>query len=78
MAGRAPLHPELDAVYDAFETPRAARGDVRILSEPEARDYLERVRERSLDALAAADLAADGPPLTAGGFVFEMVAEPAV
>jgi iron(II)-dependent oxidoreductase len=75
VAGRPPLHPELDEAYDAFETPRATRGDVRILSEREARDYLDRVRGRSLEALARADLAPDGPPLTAGGFVFEMVAE---
>jgi gamma-glutamyl hercynylcysteine S-oxide synthase len=75
LAGRRPIHPELDDVYDAFETPRAARGDVRILSEREALDYLARVRESSLDALGRADLGPEAPALTAGGFVFEMVAE---
>ena len=73
MGGEA-LHPELDAVYDAFETPRAARADVEILPEPECRRFLDAVRARTLDALDRAELADDAPPLTARGFVFDMVA----
>jgi iron(II)-dependent oxidoreductase len=75
LSGRPSLHPELQQVYDAFETPRARRTSIPLLDERGSRDYLDRVRERTLDALAAADLHPDGPALTAGGFVFEMAAE---
>jgi len=46
------LYPELAAFYDAFETPRAARGDIEILGRADALDYLDEVRERVLDAAA--------------------------
>jgi iron(II)-dependent oxidoreductase len=75
LTGHTSLHPELQQAYDAFETPRARRTSIRLLNERECRDYLDRVRERSLEALAVVDLDPDGPPLTADGFVFEMVAE---
>jgi gamma-glutamyl hercynylcysteine S-oxide synthase len=42
------LHPELAARYDAFETPRAVRGDIELLDAPGAREYLREVRERTL------------------------------
>jgi gamma-glutamyl hercynylcysteine S-oxide synthase len=50
--GRPLLHPELAAMYDAFETPRAVRGDLPLLDTDGATGYLERVRERSLYVLA--------------------------
>ena len=59
------LHPELAAAYDAFETPRAVRGDIELLGPADARIYLEDVRERSLEALDRR-----GP---GDGFVHEMV-----
>src|SRR3954454_17698597 len=40
------LHPELAAVYDAFETPRPVRGDVALLDRPQAEQYLADVRGR--------------------------------
>src|SRR3954468_24619121 len=40
------LHPELAAVYDAFETPRAVRGDVALLDRPQAEQSLADVRGR--------------------------------
>src|SRR5947209_7380837 len=46
--GERSRHPELAHVYDAIETPRARRGDVRPLRRGGAIDYLERVRERTL------------------------------
>jgi gamma-glutamyl hercynylcysteine S-oxide synthase len=49
--GRELLRPELMDVYDAFETPRAARGDLPYLRPAEAIEYLAAVRERSLDML---------------------------
>src|SRR6187455_1604920 len=41
------LQPELAAMYDAFETPRAVRGDLPLLDRAEAMDYLDDVRERA-------------------------------
>ena len=45
--GEALLHPELAAMYDAFETPRAVRGDLPLLNRAEALDYLADVRDRA-------------------------------
>jgi iron(II)-dependent oxidoreductase len=50
--GRPLLHPELAAIYDAFETPRAVRGELPLLDAAGALGYLEAVRERSLAVLA--------------------------
>ena len=50
--GEPLLHPEYAAMYDAFETPRAARGDLALLNRGEALAYLEEVRERALEVLA--------------------------
>lgn len=50
--GRPLMHPELAALYDAFETPRAARGDLELLDVPAAWGYLDAVRARVLDAVA--------------------------
>jgi iron(II)-dependent oxidoreductase len=46
------LHDELADVYDAFETPRANRGDLPLLGPAEARDYLAKVRERTLETIS--------------------------
>jgi len=54
--GMALLRPELADVYDAFETPRAVRGEIEILRPAAAREYLEAVRARSAQALAAKGL----------------------
>jgi gamma-glutamyl hercynylcysteine S-oxide synthase len=45
-AGKPLWQPELAAMYDAFETPRAVRGDLPLLNRAEALAYLDRVRER--------------------------------
>ncbi len=44
---RPMVREELATVYDAFETPRAARGDLPFLGPREARGYLEEVREQA-------------------------------
>ncbi len=49
--GRELLRGDLAAVYDAFETPRAVRGEVELLDAPAAREYLAEVRERTLEAI---------------------------
>ena len=38
------LHPDLAARYDAFETPRAVRGEIELLDTPGAHEYLHDVR----------------------------------
>jgi iron(II)-dependent oxidoreductase len=50
-AGVELLRPELAAVYDATETPRAARGDLPNLQRSEALAYMAAVRERALASL---------------------------
>jgi iron(II)-dependent oxidoreductase len=50
LAGREPLRPGLAELYDAFETPRAVRGDLEFLRGDELRAYLAEVRERALEA----------------------------
>jgi iron(II)-dependent oxidoreductase len=50
-AGEPLLHADLAATYDAFETPRAVRGEVELLDGVAAREYLFAVRERMLAAV---------------------------
>jgi gamma-glutamyl hercynylcysteine S-oxide synthase len=52
-AGRPLLHGELAARYDAFETPRAVRGEIELLDASGARQYLADVRTRTLEAIDA-------------------------
>src|SRR5829696_9266995 len=49
LGGLPLLQPELAAMYDAFETPRAVRGDLALLDTAGALGYLADVRDRSLD-----------------------------
>jgi iron(II)-dependent oxidoreductase len=43
------LREDLADLYDAFETPRAKRGDLALLGPSAAREYLEEVRVRTLE-----------------------------
>jgi iron(II)-dependent oxidoreductase len=52
LGGLELLRPDLAALYDAFETPRAVRGDIETLGPTQARDYLAAVRARTAQALA--------------------------
>src|SRR5438132_1655701 len=47
FGGRELLRADLADVYDAFETPRAVRGEAHALTAPAARDYMEQVRART-------------------------------
>src|SRR5215211_5937666 len=51
FAGQPLLRPDLAARYDAFETPRAVRGEIELLDTAGARAYLAAVRERVLETL---------------------------
>jgi|SRR5271163_30514 len=64
-AGMPLLRPDLADLYDAFETPRAVRGEIEALGAGEAREYLEAVRARTADALTSQGVG--------DGFVCEMV-----
>ena len=46
-AGLPLLRPDLAELYDAFETPRAVRGEIEALGPSEARAYLQAVRART-------------------------------
>lgn len=52
-AGEPLLRADLAALYDAFETPRAVRGQVELLGAAAAREYLAAVRERTLRAIGS-------------------------
>jgi len=47
------LRGELARLYDAFETPRAIRGEIEALGPDDARAYMEAVRAHSIQALDA-------------------------
>jgi iron(II)-dependent oxidoreductase len=49
-AGLELLRPELAERYDAFETPRAVRGEIELLDAPAARAYMAAVRDRVVAA----------------------------
>ena len=53
LAGRPLLRPELAAMHDAFETPRAVRGSLPLLDRAGALAYLAEVRERTLGIVEA-------------------------
>jgi iron(II)-dependent oxidoreductase len=52
LGGHPLLHEELADVYDAFETPRAGRGKLPLLTAPEAREYLAEVRSRTMAVIS--------------------------
>ncbi len=45
------LRDDLAAMYDAFETPRAVRGDLPLLGPAQACEYLDEVRARALEVI---------------------------
>jgi iron(II)-dependent oxidoreductase len=45
------LRPELATLYDAFETPRAIRGEIELLGPADAREYMAAVSARSADVI---------------------------
>jgi gamma-glutamyl hercynylcysteine S-oxide synthase len=72
IGGRDPLRGDLGELYDAIEQPRKIRGELPILRADEVRPYMEGVRERTLEVLAAIELDPDDPLLD-DGFVYEML-----
>ena len=73
-AGGLPaLRADLADVYDATLTPRSGRGELSYLHQDDARAFMDAVRRRALAVLERSDLSPDADPLTAGGFVWEML-----
>jgi len=72
IGGREPLHGDLGRLYDAIENPRKTRGSLPILRDAELRDYLEEVRERTLEVLDEVDLDSEDA-LLRDGFVYELL-----
>jgi gamma-glutamyl hercynylcysteine S-oxide synthase len=73
--GSEGVRPDLDSVYDAFQTPRADRPELPMLSPEAAREYIADVRERALEVLASPAPEGADPALFEGDFVFGMVAQ---
>jgi iron(II)-dependent oxidoreductase len=71
--GGTTMYPDLQAAYDAFETPRPVRSRIRLLDPRQARRYLDLTRDRTLEVLAGERVPKD-PGLLEGGFVFDLVA----
>ncbi len=51
--GLALLRPELATLYDAFETPRAVRGEIEALGPAAAKQYMAAVSARTAEVIAA-------------------------
>jgi gamma-glutamyl hercynylcysteine S-oxide synthase len=51
-AGLSLLRPELAELYDAFETPRAVRGEIEALAPSDAHAYLRAVRGRTAEVIS--------------------------
>jgi iron(II)-dependent oxidoreductase len=73
VAGRDPMHPEIDSLYDAFEHPRAERPTLPLMRPAEARSYAHEVRGRVLDVLERVQFR--GARLLRDGFAFGMIAQ---
>jgi iron(II)-dependent oxidoreductase len=52
LGERALLRPDLADLYDAFETPRAIRGEIEALGPVPARTYLQEVRARTAETIS--------------------------
>jgi iron(II)-dependent oxidoreductase len=72
LTGEAPLHPEGDDVYDAFQHARADRVELPLLSAAAARAFLADIRTRTLAVLAGIDLD-PAERLLADAFVYGLV-----
>ncbi len=71
IGGRAPVRADIDALYDAFQHPRALRPQLPLLDPDEARHYVRTVRDKALDVLDRTALS--GRELVRDGFAFGMV-----
>ncbi|MFP5021343.1 ergothioneine biosynthesis protein EgtB [Pseudonocardia phyllosphaerae] len=73
VGGREPLRPEIDGLYDAFQHTRSSRVTLPLLTPAEAREYVDEVRDKALDALHRSPLR--GRAIEADGFAFGMIVQ---
>jgi len=73
VGGRAPLRPEIDGLYDAFQHSRASRVELPLLTPAEARAYVDEVRDKALDVLGRSTLT--GSRLVENAFAFGMIVQ---
>ncbi len=73
VGGRAPLRPEIDGLYDAFQHSRASRVELPLLTPAEARAYVAEVRDKALDVLGRSTLT--GNKLVENAFAFGMIVQ---
>ena len=73
VGGRAPLRPEIDGLYDAFQHSRASRVELPLLTPAEARAYVAEVRDKALDVLGRSTLT--GTRLVENAFAFGMIVQ---
>src|SRR5215208_6092876 len=73
VGGEPPIL-DRDELYDAFEHERSERATLPLLSPAEAREYLERVRERALAVLERVELD-PADPLLRDGYVGALVVQ---
>ncbi len=59
LDGRDPHDPQLDELYNPFDNPRWCRGDLPILDQTEATEYLNEVRGDVLAIIDRADFRSD-------------------
>ena len=74
LSGRGSRDPDRDHLYDAFENPRAVRGDLPLMPRADAVRHLADVRDETLTLLRGLELAPDAP-LLADGYVHRMIAQ---
>ncbi|TQS43620.1 ergothioneine biosynthesis protein EgtB [Cryptosporangium phraense] len=73
VGGREPVRPDIDNIYDAFQTKRADRPSLPMLNPDEARVYVSTVRDKALDVLEHTPL--EGRRLVEAGFAFGMIVQ---
>jgi iron(II)-dependent oxidoreductase len=72
VSGSAAINEPRMRFYDAFENPRATRGDLPLMRREKVEEYRDAVRRRVYDILDEVDIRGDDP-LVADGFVYDMV-----
>ena len=72
LSGSAAMDEPRMHLYDAFENPRAVRGDLPLMRRNEVKAYCATVRRRALDLLDELDLSTSDP-LLHNGYVYSMV-----
>ncbi len=74
LSGTAPINEQWLHMYDAFENPRATRGNLPLLNRKQVDEYRDEVRSRALDVLERRGLD-PADPLVRNEYVYRMVVE---